>query len=340
MKRIFLMALLSCILSAGLYSLTPPPPMRGISTIRIGHINFRNGNFDFEITPPPGWGMGNYSRHDDGSAYLELYPFTKGYACVFDAQFCDTHAQAVNHLRKVRQTLTKAKKLPDGFESTFENAYFSCRVEGPFVIYTWYSIPKKEISKNKHWDNLKSVFHVVPTENSIVTPQPQAFSFKDFLIKRNMGIEFDPITRTMDGWVFSHSTKLSYVFFKISPEKSALRQDNAFTYQMHFNDFEINANGYFYIDWDRKDLSHTVESYQQFADKISQEMQTIDSNQIFGKIQLFPDHPGLILRGQPYNLIIIREKDLLLGFAFRAIENDRTIRGDILVKSVSGSSIE
>lgn len=331
MKRIVLLCLLCCILSAGLYSLTPPPPLKGISRILLGEASFTHGDFNFEFKPPPGWGIGNYTCHDNGSADLELYPLTMGYRCVIMAQCCNSHAQAVDAVKKGRQTLKKTKNLPDGFESKFDNAFFSCRVEGPFIIYTWYSIPKKEMSKNKQWDHLKSVFHAVP-----VKPQPQPLSFKDFLIKRKKNIPFDPITRTMDGWVFSHPTNPLYIFFKISTEDSALRQEDAFSYQMYFNIFELNANGYFYIDWHRKDLSNTIESYQYFVDKISQEMQMIDPHQTFGETHFWPDNQEILVKGNPFNIMVIGQQDFLIAYAVRAIKNDQNIRMD-LIEEVSWS---
>jgi hypothetical protein len=313
--------MLSCFLFTRLNGISPPSPIVGNPTFLSPKFSAGSGSFIFEIDVPSKWGLGNFSVSPDGSAYFELYPKTGGNGCIIEIQRYNANDQAANALNKFRNKFKNTKALDDGFEAELSQAWFSCRIKGQFLIQTWYSLPKKSSKHKDHWKNLKNCINVLNVEDSIdKTPE---------------SLPHEPIKKMIDGWRFNHPTKEQFVLFE-THFGGSLRNDEAFSYLISFDDITTNASGFFYIEWDQSDLEIT-NPYQNLAEKIFKEMKAIDPNQSFDPIKIIPEEGYAIMPGHPYGIVVVSGDNFLFGFAVKRLMDFKDVNVSALLDKVKWS---
>jgi hypothetical protein len=190
MKKIcsILLLCLSTLLCSHAIALTPPKPIKGTPGINAKSLNL-NG-YAFEL--PGGWGVGEMNRTDD-SQFFQLYPTQGGVGCSVEISKFDNAVLANKALkRKLKTFSTDAKQitLEDGFEIELPKAYYSCRVNGEYLIQMWYSLPEKTNKKySKNWKLLKNLSIAVPRDIPSIDVEPKFLS----------------VERTIFGtWIFNH----------------------------------------------------------------------------------------------------------------------------------------
>lgn len=321
MKNFLIFFILSCFLFSSANCVSPPKSITGHPSILCPKFSAGSGPYVFEIDLPAKWGIGNFSVSPDGTAYFELYPGTGGNGCIVEIQHYNNDDEATNALNKFRNKYKKTTDLVDGFETELSKAWLSCRVNGEFVIKTWYSLPKKNSKHKAHWENLKNCTNITNVVNSIdkiseTLPREQA-------------------KKTMDGWIFNHPTKDQSVLFQLYIG-GTVRKDEALSYMISFDDIMTNATGFFYLEWDQTHLDTAI-PYQNLADKIAHEMKTIDPNQSFDPIKIFQEEGYAILPGHPYGIIVVSGDNFLFGFAVKRNMEFRDLNLSELINKVKWS---
>ena len=340
MNRFLALLTLNFFSLIALNAISFPNPIEGSPNIFSRKHTVHTGSFVFEIDIPHEWGVGNYSASPDGSALFELYPRKGGNGCMIQIQSFHSNDQAMGALNNIRNEFKSTINLDDGFEVELANTWFSCRVNGDLLIQTWYCLPQPKKKKKKQqmtewhkaqWQSLKGCIHC-----SIASDfKGGAQSVPG---EENHPKGRDPAKKTVDGWMFNHPTKDQVVFFKTF-FRNRICSDKNFSYSLSFEDIGVNADGYFYIDWDQMDLD-SAKPYQNLAVKMSEEIKAIDSKQSFDSIDIVLEEGYAILSGRPYGIVIVAGDGFLFGFAVKPIVEFRDVDLNDLINKVKWSALK
>lgn len=299
------------------YAISPPKPITGYPGINSQTMYLHAGEYIFTLDIPIGWGMGEFSTHNDGTGSFKLFPNKGGFGCQITIERSD---ESIKSMKTIQKKFSKVKEITNGFETELSNAFFCCLATEQHLIQIWYSLSKKRSEHSKNWKSLRNCLTI-----SKESPQTK----KGEVISK----EYPRAIETLyQGWSFFHPEGKRRVFFKTLPDIPfvTLNEEEFHSYLIKFTGFKFS--GYFYIKWDQsvaleQPSSENQNPYQEFIKEMIYEIDTLEPNQRCGDKQLLSTEIGCILvRGNAYSFFAWAGKGFLMGLV---VENEQIEKTDI-----------
>ena len=292
MKEFFFLFLLSL----QLFATDLPLPVWGKTT---GPSFFSTDRVTFTFSCPEGWGIGETWSFQEGSRYFTLFPREMGFGCSIQIDRFIEAKGAMEEMARLQQTFPSTEEITSGFEAVFPIAGYSCRLDGLYLIQTWYCVADYIPFDHGLWDQLKRCISITdleqqgsPSDNSMVKVPSR-------------------------GWVCHHPDGKLHVLLECDGvvKKAEPPKDPHRKYLLEVMDF--NMSGFFYLKWNQSDL-HTQQPYEAFLKEIADEIRELESEQQFENSPKYNIENGFaLIKGYPYGIVTVAGDQFLYAFAIK-----------------------